>query len=103
MNEDGKYVKLPGPEHNWVWSPQDVINMHCPELWGFVQFSSAVAGSPESTHVTPLSFDNEIFVKEVLMKVYYAQKVRFSFGSDCFTKSIVLRAVSCCVWDVINY
>lgn len=26
------------PEHNWVWSPQGVINMHIPERWGVVEF-----------------------------------------------------------------
>jgi len=26
------------PEHNWVWSPQGVINMHVPEKWGYLQF-----------------------------------------------------------------
>jgi hypothetical protein len=26
------------PEHNWVWSPQGVVNMHLPEMWGLVQF-----------------------------------------------------------------
>jgi len=31
----GKYV----PEHNWVWSPQGLINMHYPEHWGYLQFS----------------------------------------------------------------
>jgi Carbohydrate family 9 binding domain-like len=34
----GKYEKLPGPEDNWVWSPQGVINMHVPEKWGTVRF-----------------------------------------------------------------
>jgi hypothetical protein len=40
----GGYVKRkdaagkPLPEHNWVWSPQGVINMHVPAMWGFVQF-----------------------------------------------------------------
>jgi hypothetical protein len=24
---------------NWVWSPQGAINMHIPEMWGFVEFS----------------------------------------------------------------
>lgn len=32
----GKYL----PEYNWVWSPQEVINMHEPERWGYVFFSS---------------------------------------------------------------
>ncbi len=26
------------PENNWVWSPQGVINMHAPEMWGYVTF-----------------------------------------------------------------
>ena len=32
------------PEDNWVWSPQGVIDMHRPEHWGYVQFSTAVPG-----------------------------------------------------------
>jgi hypothetical protein len=33
------YRKRPNtPEHNWVWSPQGVVDMHQPELWGFVEF-----------------------------------------------------------------
>ena len=42
---DGQYQKLRGlKEDNWVWSPQGVINMHMPEKWGYVQFSSRIAG-----------------------------------------------------------
>ncbi|TVZ14793.1 carbohydrate-binding family 9-like protein [Maribacter sp. MAR_2009_72] len=33
--ENGKYE----PEYNWVWSPQEVINMHEPERWGYVYFA----------------------------------------------------------------
>jgi hypothetical protein len=37
--ENGKYQKLPGlKEDNWVWSPQGKINMHIPEMWGYVKF-----------------------------------------------------------------
>lgn len=36
---DGKYVKTPGlKEDNWVWSPQGLIDMHVPEMWGYVRF-----------------------------------------------------------------
>lgn len=36
----GKYVKRPGlPEDNWVWSQQGVVDMHRPEMWGYVQFA----------------------------------------------------------------
>jgi len=40
----GSYVKRTGPggkplpEHNWVWTPQGVIDMHQPETWGVVHF-----------------------------------------------------------------
>jgi hypothetical protein len=43
----GKYTRLINPEtnklvpeYNWVWSPQGVVNMHIPEQWGYLQFSS---------------------------------------------------------------
>lgn len=40
---DGKYQKLPGTtgfghEENWVWSPTGAVDMHRPELWGFLRF-----------------------------------------------------------------
>lgn len=25
-------------EDNWVWSPQGVVNMHVPEMWGYLRF-----------------------------------------------------------------
>jgi hypothetical protein len=28
------------PEDNWVWSPQGVIDMHRPEMWGLLRFTS---------------------------------------------------------------
>lgn len=33
-DDQGRYA----PEYNWVWSPQQVINMHEPERWGYVYF-----------------------------------------------------------------
>src|SRR5205807_1283630 len=42
----GKYRKIKGlPEDNWVWSPQGVIDMHRPERWGYLQFSTAGPGT----------------------------------------------------------
>jgi len=47
----GRYAKVldavtgkPGPEHNWVWSPQGMIDMHQPERWGVVTFSRGKEG-----------------------------------------------------------
>lgn len=52
--KNGKYVrkaKADGtgvlPEYNWVWSPQDAINMHIPDRWGYLIFSDKkVSESP---------------------------------------------------------
>ncbi len=51
---DGHYQKRsdpttgkPLPEHNWVWSPQGAVNMHLPEMWGIVEFSSQVDDSAQ--------------------------------------------------------
>jgi hypothetical protein len=51
---DGTYQKRLGPEgkplpeHNWVWSPQGVVNMHIPERWGGVTFLGPSHQNPES-------------------------------------------------------
>ncbi len=35
----GRYRKVEGrAEHNWVWSPQGVVDMHQPERWGWFDF-----------------------------------------------------------------
>lgn len=50
---NGKYTKAitegkkKPVEHNWVWSPQRIINMHEPEFWGQVLFSSKLVGESE--------------------------------------------------------
>jgi len=64
----GKYVKQKKPEHNWVWSPQGVIDMHRPERWGYVQFSTKAAG--------PVAFapDPHHAAKMLLHDVYYAER-----------------------------
>jgi hypothetical protein len=88
--KDGKYVKVinpetgkPFPENNWVWSPQGVINMHCPEKWGFVQFSSKAPG----TAVEPFVPKPEDAAKWALRRVYYRQKSHFE-EHGAFTDSL---------------
>lgn len=66
---DGKYQKVKGKrEDNWVWSPQGVIDMHRPELWGYVQFTKAAGGK---TEFYP---DQSLPARNVLIQIYYAQK-----------------------------
>jgi hypothetical protein len=66
---DGKYRKIPGlREDNWVWSPQSVVNMHRPETWGYVQFTTA---APGETKFRP---DPAGPGKHLLHRIYYAQR-----------------------------
>jgi hypothetical protein len=65
---DGKYRKVKGrPEYNWVWSPQGAIDMHRPERWGYLQFSTA---KPDSVKFRP---DPDRRLRDALHRVYYAQ------------------------------
>ncbi|HLW66728.1 MAG TPA: carbohydrate-binding family 9-like protein [Gemmataceae bacterium] len=64
----GKYRKVEGTkEDNWVWSPQGVVDMHRPEHWGYVQFSTAAPGKAEF-HPDPAGP-----AREYLHRIYYAQ------------------------------
>jgi hypothetical protein len=67
--DGGKYQKVKGrPEHNWVWSPQGVIDMHRPERWGYLQFSAAAPGT------VPFKPDPTADARDTLHRLYYAQR-----------------------------
>ena len=66
---DGRYRKVAGrKEDNWVWSPQGVIDMHRPERWGFVQFTSRPAGT------VAFAPDPSLPARRWLQEVYQAQR-----------------------------
>ncbi len=74
---DGKYQRQRNPktegllpEHNWVWSPQGIINMHYPERWGYVQFSNKLVG--HDTISFELPYPERI--KRYLWLFYYKEK-----------------------------
>ena len=63
---DGRYVKVPGKkEDNWVWSPTGIIDMHRPENWGYVKFTSQRGGSYQAKRDATV---------DTLLGLYYAQK-----------------------------
>ena len=67
--KDGKYHKIEGrPEHNWVWSPQGVIDMHRPEMWGAVVFADS--STQTSVSITPGSWR----LSEIAHEIYYSQR-----------------------------
>ncbi len=78
--ENGKYVKeinpqtnKPYPEDNWVWSPQGLIAMHYPEMWGYLIFSDKTVKDNNRNFV--LSVDEK--AKWALRKLYYNQQIYY--------------------------
>jgi hypothetical protein len=79
--ESGAYAKVkdagtgqPLPEDNWTWAPQGVINIHYPEMWGYVQFSARLPGAGRD------KFERrpEEKVKWALREIYYAERALFA-------------------------
>jgi len=88
--ENGTYVKeadpqtgQPLPEDNWVWSPQGLIDMHYPEMWGFLQFSDKTVGEGESEFIWNPVED----AKWDLRLVYYAEHQYYNDNGE-FTSDI---------------
>jgi len=73
--KNGIYAKLKDkaghtlPEHNWVWSPQGVVDMHCPERWGYLSFTKS------NTNNTGFSLPYSELQKRYLWLVYYREKL----------------------------
>ena len=71
---DGRYVKVTDlaghnmPEHNWVWSPQGLVDMHYPERWGYLQFGKGA--EIDDTFILPYSE----LQKQYLWLIYYQEK-----------------------------
>ena len=70
--KDGRYVKRKNPEtgedlpeENWVWAPTGVIDIHMPEMWGYLTFTDRGEAYP-----LPLEEDA---VKLALRRLYYRE------------------------------
>jgi Carbohydrate family 9 binding domain-like len=67
----GSYRKRTDPrgaplaEHNWVWSPQQAVNMHLPEMWGVVQFGGESLEREDAADTA----------RWALRRVYYAERL----------------------------
>jgi len=68
------------PEHNWVWSPQGIINMHYPEKWGYVFFTDSGAKQESK-------YPEDAPVRLALYELYYQQKVHFK-NNGSYTSNI---------------
>ncbi len=66
---NGEYVRRKDRrEDNWVWSPQGIVDMHRPETWGYVQFSTAAPGQAS------FQPDPAGPAKHLLHRIYQAQR-----------------------------
>ncbi len=63
----------PYPEDNWVWSPQGIVNMHYPEMWGYIQFSTDSVGNKIDSFVVR----KEEAAKWYLRQIYYKERNYF--------------------------
>lgn len=95
---DGHYKKVinpvtskPYPEDNWVWSPQGVVNMHYPEMWGFVQFTNQHPGEKNIDFV----YDNLENVKWYLRQIYYQERNYYAFNGSFTTSICDLNLAKC--------
>ena len=81
---DGAYRKRvdpetgrPLPEDNWVWSPQGLVAMHYPEMWGFLHFGGKESGG--FVFRETLSRFRRFYYAQ---KRYYAQTERYARDLD---------------------
>ncbi len=74
--ENGEYIKDRDangnvkPERNWVWTPQGVIDVHLPERWGYLQFSTKKVGEK----LPQFERQYEEKMRDYLWLIYYKQR-----------------------------
>lgn len=91
--DQGKYSRKkdkkgkPLHEYNWVWSPMGVINMHEPEKWGYVYFSSKEVGEKDDFIIS-----NDEKLKWKLFEIYRSQKTYFIKNNSWATSLKTLSA-----------
>lgn len=87
---NGVYSKIINPEtkksyseDNWVWSPQGVVNMHYPEMWGYVQFSETIIGNKKEDFL----INQDENAKWFLRNIYYNEKNYYA-KNKCYTSNL---------------
>jgi hypothetical protein len=98
---DGRYRKMTDPatgksypEDNWVWSPMGLINMHYPELWGYVLFAG---------HEGPDSFaiPADERIKWELRRLYYRQRNHYAaHGEFCCDTALLMEQDAAGSWSI---
>ncbi len=94
---DGKYYRKKDKkgkflhEYNWVWSPTGVINMHEPEKWGYVYFSSK---EPRETVLFEIPQDDPIkwrlYETHRALRAYFKKHNSYPESISSLTESTVI-------------
>ena len=94
---DGKYERKKDAEgkllheYNWVWSPTGVVNMHEPEKWGYVYFSSKEAGEKGSFKIPQdEKIKRKLYKLHRAQKAYYNTHKIFATSIDSLTTSAII-------------
>ncbi len=96
--EKGKLL----PEMNWVWSPHGEINMHIPELWGYVQFSTNRADKKIEYKASDDEISRQI-TYELFRRFKFGDLVHFTDKKNYFTKKIPPFTVIDQTFEAIYY
>ncbi len=108
---DGKYSKTIDPktgrsfpEHNWVWSPQHIVNMHKPEYWGYVQFSDIAAGEKKESFVKDPDFETKVMLRWLFDEQYrfMSKHNRFALSAAELGVDAHLMANKAVTFDATN-
>lgn len=92
------------PEHNWVWSPQHVIDMHKPEYWGILQLSGITAGEGIEKKAVDPDFETKVVLRELfdLQHNYRRKNKRFAKTTNELNFHHKLLNNKTIVFDVSN-
>ena len=91
------YVKDGLPCENWLWAPLGVVDVHQPERWGYVQFST------DSVNETKVVEDPDWVVRSLAMQIYYAEHAYAAKHNGTYTDVLnELRDYIPLGWDVLS-
>lgn len=88
-DDNGKFL----PEYNWVWSPTGIINIHLPEKWGYVLFSSQTAGKTDSFIIPEdEKIKWEMYALHRAQKEYFEKNNGWATSMDLISKNKIMVA-----------
>jgi hypothetical protein len=96
IGADGRVAKAADPatgkplaEDNWVWAPTGLINIHYPEMWGYVQFSVKVAGQGRDAFIEKPEEKAKWALRRIYHREWAVKAEKGSFTADL--KALGLR------------